>query len=49
VIHGTIRRMMAELKKGNRLPFDEVERIYETEWSDRGYEDDKVAPYVVHR
>jgi DNA helicase-2/ATP-dependent DNA helicase PcrA len=40
VIHGTIRRMMAELKKGHRLPFDEVQRIYETEWSDRGYEDD---------
>jgi DNA helicase-2/ATP-dependent DNA helicase PcrA len=40
VIHGTIRRMMAELKKGNRLPFDEVQRIYETEWSDKGYEDD---------
>jgi DNA helicase-2/ATP-dependent DNA helicase PcrA len=40
VIHGTIRRMMAELKKGNRLPFDEVQRIYETEWSTVGYEDD---------
>ena len=40
VIHGTIRRLMAEIKKGNRLPFDEVQRIYETEWSDKGYEDD---------
>jgi ATP-dependent DNA helicase UvrD/PcrA len=40
VMHGTIRRMMAEFRKGNRLPFDEVRRIYETEWSDRGYEDD---------
>jgi len=40
VMHGTIRRMMAEFKKGNRLPFEEVRRIYETEWSDKGYEDD---------
>src|SRR6266850_1061833 len=40
VMHGTIRRMMAEFKKGNRLPFDEVQRIYETEWSKVGFEDD---------
>jgi DNA helicase II / ATP-dependent DNA helicase PcrA len=40
VMHGTIRRMMAEFKRGNRLPFEEVERIYETEWSNKGYEDD---------
>jgi RecB family exonuclease len=40
VIHGTIRRMMAEFKKGNRLPFDEVRRIFETEWSTVGFEDE---------
>jgi len=40
VMHGTIRRMMAEFKKGNRLPFDEVQQIYETEWSRVGYEDE---------
>jgi DNA helicase-2/ATP-dependent DNA helicase PcrA len=40
VMHATIRRMMAELRRGNRLPFEEVEQIYETEWSDKGYEDD---------
>jgi len=40
VMHSTIRRMMAEMKKGHRLPFEEVERIYEMEWSDKGYEDD---------
>jgi DNA helicase-2/ATP-dependent DNA helicase PcrA len=40
VIHATIRRMMAEFKKGNRLPFDEVQRIFETEWTDVGFEDD---------
>jgi DNA helicase-2/ATP-dependent DNA helicase PcrA len=40
VIHATIRRMMAEFKKGNRLPFDEVQRIFEAEWSPVGFEDD---------
>jgi DNA helicase-2/ATP-dependent DNA helicase PcrA len=40
VIHATIRRMMAEFKKGNRLPFDEVRRIFEAEWSAVGFEDD---------
>lgn len=40
VMHATIRRLMAEFKKGNRIPFDEVERIYEAEWSGFGYEDD---------
>jgi DNA helicase-2/ATP-dependent DNA helicase PcrA len=40
VMHGTIRRMMAEFKRGNRLPFEEVESIYNAEWSNRGYEDD---------
>jgi DNA helicase-2/ATP-dependent DNA helicase PcrA len=40
VIHSTIRRAVAELKKGRKLPFEEVQRIYETEWSAIGYEDD---------
>jgi DNA helicase II / ATP-dependent DNA helicase PcrA len=40
VIHATIRRAVAELKKGRKLPFEEVRRIYETEWSAIGYEDD---------
>ena len=40
VIHATIRRAVAELKKGRKLPFEEVQRIYETEWSAIGYEDD---------
>jgi DNA helicase-2/ATP-dependent DNA helicase PcrA len=40
VMHGTIRRVMAEIKKGNRLPFDEVQRIFEAEWSAVGFEDD---------
>lgn len=40
VMHGTIRRMMAEFKKGNRLPFEEVQRLFETEWSVAGFEDE---------
>ena len=40
VMHGTIRRVMAEFKKGRRLPFEEVERIYQTEWSNKGFEDE---------
>lgn len=40
VMHATIRRMMHQFKAGNRLPFDEVERLFETEWSAVGYEDD---------
>src|SRR5262249_23670090 len=40
VIHATIRRAVAELKKGNQLPLVDVQRIYETEWSAIGYEDD---------
>jgi DNA helicase-2/ATP-dependent DNA helicase PcrA len=40
VIHTTIKRFVEQLKRGNRLPFEEVQRIYETEWSSAGYEDD---------
>jgi DNA helicase II / ATP-dependent DNA helicase PcrA len=40
VMHGTIRRMMGEFKKGNRLPFEEVQRLFAAEWSTYGFEDD---------
>jgi DNA helicase-2/ATP-dependent DNA helicase PcrA len=40
VVHSTIRRAMTEMKKGNLLPFEEVQRIYENEWSALGFEDD---------
>jgi DNA helicase-2/ATP-dependent DNA helicase PcrA len=40
VMHGTIRRMMAEFKKGNYLPFEEVQRVFEAEWSTVGFEDE---------
>jgi DNA helicase-2/ATP-dependent DNA helicase PcrA len=40
VMHATIRRVMTEFKKGNRLPFEEVQRLFETEWSASGFEDE---------
>jgi DNA helicase-2/ATP-dependent DNA helicase PcrA len=40
VVHSTIRRAMTEMKKGNLLRFEEVQRIYENEWSASGFEDD---------
>jgi len=39
VMHTTIKRFLEQLKKGVKLPFDEVQRIYETEWTSAGYED----------
>jgi DNA helicase II / ATP-dependent DNA helicase PcrA len=40
VMHTTLKRFLDQLKKGNSLPFEEVQSIYETEWSKAGYEDD---------
>jgi DNA helicase II / ATP-dependent DNA helicase PcrA len=40
VMHTTIKRFMEHLKEGVRLPFEEVLRIYETEWTSAGYEDE---------
>jgi ATP-dependent DNA helicase UvrD/PcrA len=40
VIHTTIKRFLEQFKKGIKLPFDEVQRIYETEWTSAGYEDE---------
>jgi DNA helicase-2/ATP-dependent DNA helicase PcrA len=39
VVHTTIKRFMDQVRKGAMLPFEEVQRIYETEWSSAGYED----------
>ena len=40
VMHTTIKRFMGELRRGNRLPFEEVKRIFEAEWTSAGFEDD---------
>jgi DNA helicase-2/ATP-dependent DNA helicase PcrA len=39
VMHTTIKRFMEPVKKGQKLPFAELQRIYETEWSSAGFED----------
>jgi DNA helicase-2/ATP-dependent DNA helicase PcrA len=40
VMHTTIKRVMEQIRKGKRLPFDEVQRIYDTEWNSAGFEDE---------
>jgi DNA helicase-2/ATP-dependent DNA helicase PcrA len=40
VMHATIREFVGQLRKGRRLPFEEVAAIYEREWTKAGYEDD---------
>jgi DNA helicase-2/ATP-dependent DNA helicase PcrA len=40
VMHTTIKRFVDQLKKGVKLPFAELQRIYETEWTSAGFEDD---------
>jgi DNA helicase-2/ATP-dependent DNA helicase PcrA len=39
VMHTTIKRFVEQLRKGVRLPFEEVKRIFETEWTSAGFED----------
>ncbi|MGB6197915.1 MAG: ATP-dependent DNA helicase [Candidatus Acidiferrales bacterium] len=39
VMHTTIGAFVGQLRKGRRLPFEEVAAIYEREWSAAGYED----------
>ena len=40
VMHTTIKRFMEQVKKGKKLAFDELQRIYETEWNSAGFEDE---------
>jgi len=40
VMHTTIKRFLGQLKKGVKLSFEELQRIYETEWKSFGYEDE---------
>jgi len=39
-MHTTIKRFVDQLRKGVKLPFDEVRRIFETEWNSKGFEDE---------
>jgi DNA helicase-2/ATP-dependent DNA helicase PcrA len=40
VMHTTIKRFIDQLRKGVKLPFEEVARIFEAEWTSVGFEDD---------
>ncbi len=40
VMHTTIKRFVEQLRRGAKLPFEEVVRIFETEWTSAGFEDD---------
>jgi DNA helicase-2/ATP-dependent DNA helicase PcrA len=40
VMHNTIKYFIGELAKGHTLPFEEVERKFELEWTSAGFEDD---------
>ncbi len=39
-MHTTIKRFLEQVKKGNALPFEEVQRIYGTQRTSAGYEDE---------
>jgi DNA helicase-2/ATP-dependent DNA helicase PcrA len=40
VMHNTIKYFMGELSESRILPFDEVQRKFELEWTSAGFEDD---------
>jgi DNA helicase-2/ATP-dependent DNA helicase PcrA len=40
VMHTTIKRFVDQLRKGVKLPFEEVQRIFQMEWNSKGFEDE---------
>jgi DNA helicase-2/ATP-dependent DNA helicase PcrA len=40
VMHNTIKYLVGEISKGHALPFEEVEKKFELEWTSAGFEDD---------
>jgi RecB family exonuclease len=40
VMHTTIKRFMNQVRKGVKLPFEEVARIFGAEWTTAGFEDE---------
>ena len=40
VMHNTVKYFIGELAAGHALPFEEVERKFELEWTSAGFEDD---------
>ena len=39
VMHTTIKRFVEQLRRGVKLSFEEVARVFETEWTSAGFED----------
>jgi DNA helicase II / ATP-dependent DNA helicase PcrA len=40
VMHTTIKRFVDQLRRGVKLPFEDVVRVFDTEWTSAGFEDD---------
>jgi DNA helicase-2/ATP-dependent DNA helicase PcrA len=40
IMHGAIKRFLGELRKGNKLAFEDVQRLLEMEWRSVGFEDE---------
>jgi DNA helicase-2/ATP-dependent DNA helicase PcrA len=40
VMHSTIREFVGEMRKGSKVPFEEVLAIYERQWSSAGFPDE---------
>ena len=40
IMHNTVKRFLGELRKGHKLPFEDVQRIFELEWKPVGFEDE---------
>jgi len=40
IMHNAVKRFLGELRKGNKLPFEDVQRIFELEWRSVGFEDE---------
>jgi len=40
VMHTTVKRFVEQLRRGVKLPFEDVERIFQMEWTSAGFEDD---------
>ena len=40
VMHNTIKYFIGELAEGRRLPFEEVQKKFELEWTSAGFEDE---------
>ncbi len=39
IMHGTIKRFLGELRKGNKISFEDLARLYDMEWRSVGFED----------